>query len=425
MKSDKSPSVEASELRRKAEACMRADLMTMQLPRNEAESRRLIHELQIYYVELEMQNVELRRARDEAERALEMYSDLYDFAPVGYLTLDREGLIRAANLTLAMLLGMERSRLIGRRFGSFLGADAAPDFIAFIDRIFASQTKETCEVALRSGEKFQKVVRIEAVPTVSGEECRAAVIDISVRRQLEKTLERLHTDLLAHAAELEVANIDLEAFNYTVSHDLRGPLHIISAYCDLVKEQYGSNFSEQCQGYIRRIQEGTTRMNKLIDVLLDFSRVKRVEMHLEKVDLTKLAEEVALGLRGVEPARPVTFRVAKGITADGDENLLRIVLDNMMGNAWKYSDKREETVIEFGMTEIDGKPAHFILDNGSGFDMEHAERLFRPFQRLAGTGVAGHGIGLATVDKIVRRHGGKVWAESKPGEGATFFFTLG
>lgn len=425
MKSDKDKSVEASELRRKAEARLQADLMAMQLPRNESEAQRLLHELQIHQVELEMQNAELHRARDEAEKALERYSDLYDFAPVGYMTLDRGGLIRAANLTIATLLGIERSRLIGRNFGSFVVADTSPDFIVFINRIFKSQTKEACEVALLSGTSPQLFVRIEAVATFSGEECRAAVLDISVRRKLEETLQALHSDLLAHAAELEAANIDLEAFNYSVSHDLRGPLTVIAGYCDVVEDLYGSKLDDQCRGYIRTIQKTTMNMNHLINTLLDFSRVKDVEMRLDRVDLTKLAEEVAMKLRMKDPARRVTFRFAKEIMADGDASLLLVVLDNLIGNAWKYSGKQEETVIEFDVTEVDGQPAYFLRDNGPGFDMALADRLFLPFQRIPGTEVEGHGIGLAIVDRIIRRHGGRVWAESKPGEGTTFFFLLG
>jgi signal transduction histidine kinase len=173
------------------------------------------------------------------------------------------------------------------------------------------------------------------------------------------------------------------------------------------------------------MHEGTLRMNRLIDTLLDFSRVKRIAMHPKPVDLSRMAQEVALGLQVAEPARRVTFRIAAGIMADGDENLLRVVLDNLIGNAWKYIGQRDDPLIEFGVTDIAGKPAYFIRDNGPGFEMALTDKLFLPFQQLPGADVEGYGIGLATVDRIVRRHGGKVWAESKPGEGATFFFTLG
>jgi signal transduction histidine kinase len=137
-----------------------------------------------------------------------------------------------------------------------------------------------------------------------------------------------------------------------------------------------------------------------------------------------MAEDVAKGLQIVEPERRAAFRIPPGLRANGDAALLRVVLDNLLGNAWKYSREQGETIVAFGVTEVAGKPAFFIRDNGPGFDMAYAEKLFIPFQRLPGSGAAGHGIGLATVDRIVKRHGGKVWAESQPGAGATFYFTL-
>ncbi|WP_051361251.1 ATP-binding protein [Desulfuromonas sp. TF] len=155
-------------------------------------------------------------------------------------------------------------------------------------------------------------------------------------------------------------------------------------------------------------------MKRLIETLLDFSRLTHVEIRHEKVDLSKVAQ----------PERGVALRIAAGVVADGDPDLLPVVLDNFIGNAWKYAGSREGAVIEFGVTEVGGKPAFFVRDNGPGFDMALADKLFRPFQRLPGTNVEGHGIGLATVDRIVRRHGGRVWAESAPGKGTTFFFTL-
>jgi PAS domain S-box-containing protein len=421
---DKNPSTAAAELRRHAEERLQAKSAETQPPRTEEETQRVVHELEVHQIELEMQNAELRQARDELEALLEKYTDLYDFAPVGFFTLDRNGAIGAVNLSGASLLGVERAQLVGRRFGLFVAIEIRPAFTAFLEKVFASPAKETCEVALLKGGKHPLFVQIEAVAAVSGQECRVAVIDISVRRQLEENLEILHTDLAARAAELDAANIGLEAFNYTVSHDLRKPLTLINGYCQVVQELCGNRLDEQCRGYLREMYGGTLRMNRLIDTLLGFARITRIEMRHKKVDLSKMAEEVALGLKVSEPERRVTFKIAAGIVVLGDAGLLRVVLDNLIGNAWKYSGKREETVIEFGVTEVAGKPACFVRDNGPGFDMAYAEKLFIPFQRLPGTNVEGHGIGLATVDRIVRRHGGRVWAESKPGEGATFCFTL-
>jgi PAS domain S-box-containing protein len=358
------------------------------------------------------------------ETALGKYTDLYDFAPVGYFTLDRDWAVRAVNLGGASLLGIERAGLLGRNFGHFVAVGARPAFTAFLGKVFASPAKESCEIELLKGGVAPLSAQIEAVAAASGQECHAAVIDISERRRLEEKLGLMHTDLAARSAELEAANIELEAFNYTVSHDLRTPLTNINSYCQVVREMCGDRLNELCKGYIQEMYEGTLRMNRLIGTLLNFSRVTRVEIRREKIDLSRMAHEVAEGLKVPAPERRVTFRIAEGKTADGDEGLLRVVLENLMGNAWKHTGRQDETVIEFGVTEDKGKLAYYVRDNGPGFDIAQADKLFIPFQRLPGTEVEGHGIGLATVERIIRRHGGRVWAESEPGEGATFYFTL-
>ncbi len=421
---DTNLSTTATDLRRRAEEQLTAKMPEAALSRTGDETQRLLHELQVHQIELEMQNAELRQAREEVETALEKYTDLYDFAPVGYFTLDRDGVVRAANLTAAGLLGIERARLLGRRFGHFVADEARPAFAAFLARVLESRAKEVCEVALLKGGMHPLYVQIEAVAAASGQECRAAIIDISMRRQLEERLDILHTDLAARATELVAANIELEAFNYTVSHDLRKPLTLINSYCQVVQELCGSKLDEQCRVYIRDMYEGTLRMNRLIDTLLDFSRIAHVEMRQEKVDLSTMAKNVARELKVTAPERRVSFRIAEGIVVHGDAGLLRVVLDNLMGNAWKHAGSREETVIEFGVTDSARKPAFFVRDNGPGFDMAFSDKLFIPFQRLPGTDVEGSGIGLATVERIVRRHGGRIWAEGKSGAGATFYFTL-
>lgn len=250
--------------------------------------------------------------------------------------------------------------------------------------------------------------------------------DITERKRAEKEVESLNTYLADQAAELEAANQELEAFNYTVAHDLRKPLTVVNGYCQAIKELCGFNLDETCKGYLQEAYDGTLRMNRLIDTLLNFSRLTDVELHRGKVELGEIAKAVAAELHLAEPARRVTFRIAEGGMVNGDASLLKVVLDNLLGNAWKYTGQQEEVIIEFGLTEIDGKLACFVRDNGPGFDKADAEKLFIPFQRLPGTGeFKGHGIGLATVERIIKRHGGKVWAEGEPGKGATFYFTLG
>lgn len=167
-------------------------------------------------------------------------------------------------------------------------------------------------------------------------------------------------------------------------------------------------------------------MSRLIDVLLNFSRLAHIEPRRDKIDISAIAQAAAAALKQSDPARRVTFRIADGMITEGDANLLRAVLDNLLDNAWKHTMARDEAVIEFGLAEIEGKPAYFVRDNGIGFDMSDADKLFIPFRRLSGAEKSkGFGIGLATVERIIRRHGGRVWAEGEPGKGATFNFTLG
>jgi signal transduction histidine kinase len=181
----------------------------------------------------------------------------------------------------------------------------------------------------------------------------------------------------------------------------------------------------ECGEFLQQAYEGTVRMNRLIEALLNFSRLSRVKLHHETVDLSSLAHEATLELQATQAERRALFRIADGVMADGDPSLLRIALNNLLGNAWKYTGAREEAIIEFGVTEVDGRRTFFIRDNGCGFAPADAEKLFTPFQRLPDAEqVKGFGIGLATVERIVRRHGGRIWADGEPGKGATFYFTL-
>jgi PAS domain S-box-containing protein len=226
--------------------------------------------------------------------------------------------------------------------------------------------------------------------------------------------------------QAEVANQELEAFNYSVAHDLRKPLTVISGYSQMIKALCQADLTEECKGYLQEIFNSTGRMNKMIEALLNFANAARFQVRRRDVDLTALAEEVAAELAFAEPHRQVKFKIGAGIKGETDPDLMRVVLGNLLGNAWKYTSKREDAVIEFGAMDKDGKKAYFVRDNGAGFDPAEAEKLFTPFCRLEpGKEVAGMGIGLATVERIVKRHGGEVWAEGEPGKGASFYFTLG
>lgn len=776
---DKNGAKAAAKLRSQAEERLNKNSPKSGISSPDTETQRLLHELQVHQIELEMQNSELRQTREELEMALEKYTDLYDFAPVGYFSLNRKGEISTANLSGARILGIERAMLLGRRFGLFVTEESRSLFAEFLDKVFAHQGKESCEVTLKTEGNLPLIVQLEAIVFGPGQECHVALIDITERKLAEERIthlasfpqlnpnpvlevdlsgrvtffnpaavkvmetagmnagevgvflptdiaaivehwDRLHeathyreivineltfavtiflnsqfktvriyaediterrraeeslrhsealyraigesidygvwicapdgrniyaSDSFLHLVgitreqcanfgwgevlhpddaeqtiaawkecvlkgetwdrehryrgvdgqwhpilargvpvrddqgaitcwaginldisnmkkaemklrdseerlrlalsaaqlatwdwnlqsgtliwndehyrmlgyepgavvpnyhawvdrmhpddivsteakirecmaagsvytaefralcpdgtvrwleargefthddagqplrnygvmmdrtsqkqaetalqeaynELTAANIELEAFNYSVSHDLRIPLTGINGYCQMVQELCGSTLDERCGGYLQEMFASTLRMSRLIDALLDFSRITRSEMRHDKVNLSKMAEEVALVLQMSAPERRVEFRIADGITVDGDAVLLQSVLDNLIGNAWKYSGNRESVVIEFGTTEIKGKSACYVKDSGPGFAREHLDKLFIPFQRLPGTKVKGHGIGLATVDRIIRRHGGRVWAEVEPGKGACFYFTL-
>ena len=244
MRDEKSRAREAVELRRRAEELLQKRTAETPPSPTEAESLKLLHELQVHQTELEMQNAELRHTRDELETALEKYTDLYDFAPVGYFTLDPEGIIRDANLTGALLLGIERSRLIGRQFEFFLSEESRSVLTALLEKVLDNRDKEVCEVAvLREGDR-PLYVQIQGMSDESGKEARLAVIDISERKRMEAKLEGLHAALTAHAAELETANIELEAFNSSVSHDLRRPLGNISGYCQVLQQFCANKIDE-------------------------------------------------------------------------------------------------------------------------------------------------------------------------------------
>ncbi len=249
--------------------------------------------------------------------------------------------------------------------------------------------------------------------------------DITDLKRIHEEIELLNTDLSARAVELEVLNSDLEAFNSSVSHDLRGPITNICGQCQVILELFPDKADPQVLDFVRGILDESWRMNDLINTLLDFSRLGRVEMNCESVELSSLALEIAALLAAHSPGRNVRFSADKGLVATGDPGLLRIVMENLLGNAWKYTGKTADASIRFGMLEKDGRRTFYVRDNGAGFDMAKSGDLFAPFKRLhVASEFEGVGIGLATVHRIITRHGGTIWAEGVVGQGATFYFTL-
>ena len=249
--------------------------------------------------------------------------------------------------------------------------------------------------------------------------------DMTHCKQFMDEIVILNTQLAQRSHELELANRELEAFNSTVSHDLRSPLATINMYTEAILNRYTDNLDEQCQSYLKSIFCQIEYMNELISRQLKFSQAAFKEIKKEKVDLGGIAQRIVANLKLNDPERKAAFKVKKKLEVKGDRCLLQEVLENLIGNAWKYTGMKESAVIEFGVTDCGGKPACFVRDNGIGFDSSHAAKMFEPFQTLhRREEFKGHGIGLASVKRIIQRHGGQVWAEGKVGKGATFYFTL-
>lgn len=257
--------------------------------------------------------------------------------------------------------------------------------------------------------------------------------DITDRKMAEAEIRKLNEELeqrvRERTAELTVANRELEAFSYSVSHDLVAPLRAIDGFSRMIEEDYGPLVDARGKGYIDRIRGGTQRMHQLIDDLLALSRVTRDEMKREPVSLSGIAEQILSDLKQMQTDRKVTTRITLDIDATGDPNLLHIALENLLRNAWKFTVRQNaahhSAEIEFGVLRDEDKPVYFVRDNGAGFDMQYAGKLFGAFQRMHGAQeFEGTGIGLAIVHRIIQRHGGRIWAEAAPEQGATFFFTL-
>ena len=374
-----------------------------------------------------------KRLEDELKKTSMQNELILASAGEGIIGLDLEGNQTFVNASAAAMLGHDVNDLVGksshstwhyvRPDGSHYSMEKCPIYAAYKDGTVHSGE----EIFLRKdGTSFP--VQFTSRPVLFDGKIVGAVLtfnDISERKRAEEEIARLNADLAARAVDLEYANRELEAFNYSVAHDLRNPLNVISSYCQVFKELCGAKLDENCMRYIQETYDGTLRMNRLIEALLNFSQLAHAELNRDRIDLSSMAREVAAELKGTDATRHVEIRIADWLVDNGDPNLLRVVLNNLIGNAWKYTSMREEAVIEFGAKKIDGKPVYFVRDNGNGFDQAAAEKIFAPFQRLPGPEESrGFGIGLATVERIIRRHGGRVCAEGEPDKGATFYFTL-
>ncbi len=401
----------------------------------------VVHELRVHQIELEMQNEELRRAQLELQTSREKYFELFDLAPVGYLILSDKSVVRDANLTAARLLGVERQQLVGRPVTAFILAPDQDVYYRHHRMLERTGEPQTCELRLRSvgGEEGAEAAsghfwaRLEGRPqrAADGEQLSFWVtfsdIDaqVAVAEKIRRLNEVLEKRVLARTAELGAANMELEAFVYSVSHDLRAPLRAIDGFSLMVIEDAGERLDPTDVEHLQRVRAGAQRMGELIDHLLDLSLSARKDVFRERVDLSAMAASVLVDLRSAAPERQVEAVIQPDLAVGADATLLEVILVNLLSNAWKFTSRHDVARIEVGVTDADGERAFFVRDDGAGFDMRQAEHLFGAFRRLhTADQFEGDGIGLATVQRLVARHGGRVWAEAEVEKGATFFFTL-
>jgi PAS domain S-box-containing protein len=366
-----------------------------------------------------IRDVSARIAAETAQRHLAAIVNSSDDAIVSKST---DGIVLSWNPGATRVYGYEAAEMIGKPLAILVPPGRVDELPRLLAGIREGRSFDHFHTVRRrkDGKEFHVSLTLSPIRDLTGVIIGASSIarDITDEKRAEEELKKAK-------AAAETANRELEAFSYSVAHDLRAPLRAISGFSEILLGDQKDRLDDRGQDYLRRMAAAAERMGNLIDALLGLSRVSRTEPLQQRVDLSRVAGSVIESLRATHPERNVEVVIGEGLVVVGDPQLLRSALENLLGNAWKFTGKREGARIELGVTEKDGERVYFVSDNGAGFEMAYAGKLFAPFQRLhSPSAFPGTGIGLATVQRIVHRHGGRIWAEGEAGKGATFFFTL-
>ncbi len=396
--------------------------------------RKLADDLHTHQIELQMQNQELVRTKNELEVSRSRYFELFDFAPVAYFTFDERGAIDALNLAAAELLQIDRQRGHGTPFSIYLDDASKVEFRSHLELVFATNGKHAAEIALTPNPHGRRRHLHLVSRVVHGEferhpTCLSAVIDITARKIAEEEVSRLNQILeqrvVQRTFELQESNRDLEAFIYSISHDLRAPLRNMAGYAGVIAEDYGAQVPAEVGIYVQRILAGNEKMLRLVDDLLRFSRLGRAPLELTRTNLDDLVDEALVDLAPELNTRSVVWRRTPLPVAQCDRGLMRQVFVNLLSNAVKYTRPRKPAIISIGSEIRNGERVVLVQDNGVGFDMAHYDKLFGVFQRLpSASGFEGNGVGLAMSARILQRHGGSAYAEGRLDQGATFWFSF-
>lgn len=376
---------------------------------------------------------ERKKAEDQLRYSESELRNILDNLQDTYYRTDTEGRILRASKSVFDLLGYTEEELLGTKLADlYVDSRGREQFLQIIQQNNGVVKNHEAELRRKDGSivwvSTNAHYYFDPGGNVKGVEGNTRDITdiILTRKQLQNQHNHLEELIAERTLDLEASNRELETFCYSVSHDLRAPLRSIDGFSQILLEDYSPKLDEASCDYLNRIRSGAQRMGRLIDDLLKLSRVSSGELNKTIVNLSHMAQEIADSLRQSDPKRDAEILIGPDIYCRGDHGLMRVVMDNLFSNAWKYTQHlKEKTKIEFGQLNQNGATIFFIKDNGAGFDMKYTNRLFGAFQRLHPAGeFEGSGIGLATVHRIIQRHGGRIWAEAQPNIGATFYFSL-